>query len=100
MYEMTALSTTRGLLYTVHKLSLGFPHPFTPLLDFLRLSPTYYMEERKMRVVGQEYIAMPMQNIISSRIFPVENMSQLQEKTHSLLLFFLLLHCRLFEDKP
>lgn len=58
------------------------------------------MEEIKTQVVGQEYIAMPMQDTISSRIFPPEDMSQLQEKTHSFLLFFLLLHCRLFEDKP
>lgn len=53
-----------------------------------------------MPVVGQEYIVIPMQNIISSRIFPLEDMSQLQEKTHSLLFFFLLLHCRLFDNKP
>lgn len=40
------------------------------------------MEERKMPVVGQEYTVMPMQNMISSTIFPLEDMSQLQEKTH------------------
>lgn len=52
-----------------------------------------------MPVAGQEYIVVPMPNIISSRIFPPEDMSQSQEKPHSLLFFFLLLHCRVLEDK-
>lgn len=61
---MTALSTIE-----VYELSLVFSHLFTPLFDFFRLSPTYYIEEREVPVVGQEYIVVPMQNIISSRIF-------------------------------